>query len=121
MTHMRRLAVAACAAALLLLAACGSSGSGATSTTTAGTSAQGPHITIKNFGYSGDLTVKPGAKVTVVNEDSVAHTLTADSAGGFDVTIAPGKSATFKAPAKTGSYPYHCTYHANMHGTLKVS
>jgi plastocyanin len=78
-------------------------------------------ITIKDFGYAGPTSVPAGSTVTVRNEDSVAHTLTADSAGGFDVTIAPGKSATFKAPAKTGSYPYHCTYHANMHGTLKVS
>lgn len=78
-------------------------------------------VTIKDFAYSGPSSVPAGSKVTVMNEDSVAHTLTADSTGGFDVTIAPGKSATFTAPAKAGSYAYHCTYHANMHGTLKVS
>jgi plastocyanin len=55
-----------------------------------------------------------------MNEDSEAHTLTADGAGGFDVKIDPGASATFTAPAKPGSYPYHCTYHSNMHGTLAV-
>jgi plastocyanin len=119
---MRRLAVAACAAALLLLAACGSSGSGATSTTTAGTSAQGPHITIKNFGYSGDLTVKPGAKVTVTNEDSTAHTLTDKKTHKFDTGNIDGNggTGTFTAPTAPGKYPFGCTYHPEMKGTLTV-
>lgn len=77
-------------------------------------------ITIKDFAYHGPASVSPGAKVTVMNKDSTAHTVTADGSGGFDVTVAPGKSATFTAPAKAGSYPYHCTFHANMHGTLIV-
>ncbi|MGI8612722.1 MAG: cupredoxin domain-containing protein [Nocardioidaceae bacterium] len=39
----------------------------------------------------------------------------------FDVNVtAGGGTATFTAPTKPGSYPYHCTYHSSMHGTLVV-
>ncbi len=78
-------------------------------------------LTIKDFAYEGPGTVKPGTMITVKNDDTAAHTVTADGAGGFDVILPPGKSATFKAPDAAGSYKYHCTYHANMHGTLTVA
>ena len=81
---------------------------------------QSATITIKDFKYSGAISVKAGSTVTVRNDDSVTHTVTADHGGAFDVTIPGGTSKTFMAP-KAGSYPYHCTYHSNMHGTLKVS
>jgi plastocyanin len=89
-----------------------SSDSGTANTTT---------ITIKNFKYTGATSVRAGAPITVKNNDTEAHTVTSDAKGAFDVKINPGESATFAAPAKPGSFPYHCTYHANMHGTLKVS
>ena len=78
-------------------------------------------ITIKDYAYSGAKTVAPGTKVMITNDDSEAHTVTADSGSAFDVDIAPGKTATLTAPSKAGSYAYHCTYHSNMHGTLQVS
>ena len=56
----------------------------------------------------------------VTNEDTEAHTVTADSSGGFDVKVPPGKTVELTAPA-AGSYKYHCTYHSDMHGTLVVS
>ncbi|MGN6251515.1 MAG: cupredoxin domain-containing protein [Marmoricola sp.] len=87
---------------------------------TSGSATGSVTLVIKDFAYSGADKVAPGATVTVRNDDSVAHTVTADSAGGFDVTVAPGKTATFTAPSKPGDYPYHCTYHGNMHGTLTV-
>jgi plastocyanin len=77
-------------------------------------------ITIKSFEYSHTGKVMPGSKVTVTNEDGIAHTVTADSGNAFDVTVGAGKSATFTAPSKPGTYPFHCTYHSNMHGTLEV-
>lgn len=77
-------------------------------------------ITIKDFAYSGAEKVAPGTEITVKNDDDAAHTVTADGKGGFDVVLQPGKSATFKAPGEPGKYDYHCTYHANMHGSLTV-
>jgi plastocyanin len=78
-------------------------------------------ITIKDFKYAGPSSVAPGTKITVKNDDTEAHTVTADKGSAFDVKIDPGKSASFTAPTSAGSYDYHCTYHGNMHATLVVS
>jgi plastocyanin len=76
-------------------------------------------IHIKSFAYTGAESVPAGSTVTVMNMDNVAHTVTADD-GSFDAVIKAGASTTFTAPAKPGTYTYHCTYHSNMHGTLTV-
>lgn len=113
------------------LAACGgsdtaSSGTPATSATTApatrtsAANTASATITIKNFGYTVSGTVSPGEKISVHNNDSEAHTVTADTGDKFDVTVAPSATATFTAPDTAGSYAFHCTYHAEMHGTLTV-
>lgn len=132
------------ATALLALSACGSSGS-STDTGQAGKSpsaaasdsgsasasgspsdsssapSQSVVITIKDFKYSGPSSVPAGTKVTVKNGDGEAHTVTADSGGAFDVKVDGNGTATFTAPSKAGSYAFHCTFHSNMHGTLKIS
>lgn len=78
-------------------------------------------ITIQSFAFSGPLTVAPGAQITVMNKDSVEHTVTADTTGGFDVTVPAGGTATFTAPSAAGSYAFHCSVHPQMkHGTLIV-
>lgn len=77
-------------------------------------------ITIADFAFSGPLTVSPGAKVTVTNKDSVMHTVTADSAGGFDVTVPAGGSATFTAPSAPGSYAFHCSIHPSMKHAMLI-
>ena len=64
------------------------------------------------------LTVRPGDVVVWTNKDPFPHTVTA--AGAFDSgSIAPGKSWRRKA-GKPGSYPYLCTLHTTMKGTLRV-
>ncbi|MFF4550741.1 cupredoxin domain-containing protein [Streptomyces sp. NPDC001435] len=118
-------------AALSFSTACSNSGGGSTSTTPspassapapASTNAGAPRITMKNFAFNpATLTVKAGEKITVVNEDSTAHTVTASEGGAFDTgSIAGGKSGTFTAPSKAGSYAFTCTFHPNMKGTLTV-
>src|SRR5579875_1175843 len=126
---------AAAATALLALSACSSSSGGnhvtvrhstpagggnTTTSAPAGAPAAAPKITIENFGYTGSLTVKAGAKVTVVNEDSVAHTLTDKKTHKFDTGNIPanGGTGTFTAPTTPGTYPFGCTYHPEMAGTL---
>lgn len=113
-------------AVLLTLTACSSSSSppaksGGSAASSAVTQA-GPTITIKDFGYSGALTVKPGEKVTVKNEDSAAHTLTDKKTKKFDTGNIPaeGGTGTFTAPSTPGSYPFGCTYHPEMAGVLVV-
>jgi plastocyanin len=136
----RGLALAAGFACVLLnLAACSSSGGGSSQTTTNGpstspssaspsatagaTSAVGAGtIVTKNFAFSpATLTVAPGTKITVTNQDQTAHTLTATTGGAFDTgTIDAGKSATFTAPAQPGDYAFMCSIHPFMKGTLTV-
>jgi plastocyanin len=95
--------------------------SASSSTSTESGSTKAATITIKDFKFSGATSVPAGAQITVKNDDTEAHTVTSDTKGAFDVKVDPGKSTTFAAPAKAGSFPYHCTYHGNMHGSLKVS
>ncbi|MET4095541.1 cupredoxin domain-containing protein [Arthrobacter sp. UYCu712] len=137
------LGLAAAAAAMLALSGCGNPGIPGPSTAAAPTAAEQPtsapptmtttpsspdsssaaavpaEILIKGFKYQGAETVSPGTVVTVTNEDIEAHTTTADTGTAFDAIIKVG-TGTFTAPTKPGTYPYHCTFHGNMHGTLTV-
>jgi plastocyanin len=121
-------AFAAVAAAATLLAGCGGSDSNASSppksTTTSAkqaSGASGSAVTISNFKFApASLTVKSGAKVTVTNDDSTAHTFTADDGNSFDTgDLDPGSAKTVSV-SKPGSYPYHCNIHSFMKGTLVV-
>jgi plastocyanin len=125
------LAVAALVVSVGLLAACGSSSHSSASPTTTSTPAQGSGpaitgttITIKNFAFSpSTLTVAAGATITVHNNDSATHTVTAaDPHSGLFTTgdVAPGGTVTFTAPATPGTYPYICMIHQFMHGALNV-
>ncbi|MDH6135610.1 plastocyanin [Kitasatospora sp. MAA4] len=127
----RSILAAGAAFALLSLAGCSSSSStpapaspsaSASSEPASSPAAGGSTVTIKNFAFSpANLTVAPGTTITVTNDDSTAHTFTATGAKAFDTgPIDPGKSATVTAPAAAGSYPYNCTIHPFMKGTLTV-
>ena len=75
-------------------------------------------------GYSPDsITVYIGINATVVwtNDDNAFHTVTSD-AGKFDSgTIQVGGVFTWNFTSLgPGTYPYHCNFHAPMHGTVVV-
>ncbi|MET7813996.1 cupredoxin family copper-binding protein [Streptomyces sp. NPDC005395] len=118
--------VTACALALTTLLGCSNGGGGggdtATESATGPSTGGGTRITIQDFKFQpASLTVSAGAEVTVVNKDTTTHTVTASKGGSFDTgDIAPGKSATFTAPSKPGDFPYTCTIHPFMKGTLTV-
>ncbi|MEU2266681.1 cupredoxin domain-containing protein [Streptomyces olindensis] len=80
-------------------------------------------MVIENFTFSpANRQVRPGTKVTGVNRDSDAHTVTATGDKVFDTgNIAGGATVTFTAPSTPGSYSYVCTLHPNMEGTLTVT
>lgn len=76
-------------------------------------------ITISSSTFSVGI-VAPGQVVSVINNDSVPHTVTSDDGKTFNTgTINPGASATFMAPF-TGSYGFHCNFHKSMISTLEV-
>jgi plastocyanin len=128
--------VSALVLAAFALASCGSDGSDTSSETEAEPTATAPaeapapaegeklersvKVEIANFEYSPDpVRVEVGGKVIWQNEDSVAHTATADD-GSFDTgEIDEGKlkSESFKQP---GTFTYHCEIHPQMHGTIEV-
>jgi predicted lipoprotein with Yx(FWY)xxD motif/plastocyanin len=74
-------------------------------------------VDIMNFAFSPKvLTVAPGTTVLWTNNDSTAHTVTADN-GGFDSgNLGPGASFRFTF-AKAGTFAYYCRYHGGPGGT----
>lgn len=78
-------------------------------------------INISGSSFPTTITVKMGATVVWKNKDAMAHTVTSDV--GTELSsgnLASGASFSYKATT-AGSFPYHCEYHANMHGTLVVT
>ena len=78
-------------------------------------------ITIRNFEYEMPDSVPAGAEITVINEDTAPHTVTTTETEDFDAIVGGGETTTFTAPSEPGDYPFICTYHPNMTGTLVVS
>ena len=96
----------------LSLAACSSSSKSSGSSSA--------DITIKDLAFTVNAPVQTGSKVTVQNNDTVTHTVTSDDGKSFNVTVNPGKTATFTAPGDSRAYKFHCNIHSSMHGTLTV-
>lgn len=132
----RKAVIVSLAAVSLLGTACSSSGgakqsgqpapagtSGAASTGAAESGAPGSAttITIKDFKFAVQGPAGSGKQVTVTNNDTAEHTVTSDGDGGFDVKVGPGQTATFDAPGKAGTFPFHCDIHPQMKGELQVS
>lgn len=65
------------------------------------------------------LNVAAGTTVTWTNTDAIAHTSTSDSRVFDSGTIAPGGSFSF-AFQTPGTFPYHCSIHPGMVGTVVV-
>lgn len=67
------------------------------------------------------ITVKKGTKVTWTNNDSIAHTVTADSGNGLDSQLlSQGDSYSFTFDT-IGEFSYHCAPHPNMTGKVIVT
>jgi plastocyanin len=92
----------------------------ATATASATAAPSGATITIAGMNFGQPLTVPPGAKITIKNNDSAEHSVTSDTAGKFDVEVEGNEQGSLTAPSEPGEYAYHCTYHPSMHGTLIV-
>jgi plastocyanin len=67
----------------------------------------------------GELNVAVGETVTWLNTDTVSHTSTSNSAGWDSEAIAPGRQFSFTFTT-AGTFPYHCTIHPGMVGTVVV-
>jgi plastocyanin len=87
----------------------------------------GNSVLIQNFAFSPPaLPVARGSTVTWINKDSVDHQIVSDASGsqaeGAIFTSNPlpiGASYSFKFDIP-GTYPYHCSIHPSMKGTITV-
>jgi plastocyanin len=127
-TTMRRLVgpLLLVAAVAIIAAACNGTGPTAygapatTAATTATAATAANAATIKGFSFQpDDLKVKVGAKVTWTNDDTVAHTVTADTNSFASGNLQQGGSFSFTF-TRPGTYAYHCSIHPSMHGSVVV-
>lgn len=83
-------------------------------------SAQDQAISIANFAFSpANIQVSAGSTITWTNNDSVAHSVTADD-GSFDSgLIQPGASYSHTFDT-AGTIAYHCSVHPNMTAEVVV-
>jgi plastocyanin len=65
------------------------------------------------------VTVTEGQSVEFVNDDDLAHTVTATDKSFDSGNIDQHHSFTYTFK-KAGTYVYGCAYHSWMHGTVKV-
>jgi len=66
-----------------------------------------------------ELNVAVGTTVTWMNTDSISHTSTSNATGWNSGIVAPGGQFSF-AFQTAGTFPYHCTIHPGMVGTVVV-
>jgi len=85
-----------------------------------GTPAAATAVKIANFAFDApSVEVAVGATVTWTNNDSAAHTVTADD-GSFDSgSLATGATFSFTF-TKAGTFTYHCAIHPKMIATIVV-
>jgi plastocyanin len=138
----RRTLLALGASAALILAACSSDGGGGAAPTEEVASAPAPaasepaaagsvctpgeeagsvQVTIEGFAFGpANIEASVGDVIAFTNKDAASHTATLDD-GSCDTGGIPSdatKSLTF---SEAGSYPFHCTIHPDMKGTITVS
>lgn len=79
-------------------------------------------IDIKNYSFNpAVLEVPVGTKVTWTNNDTVAHTVTANTNAFDSGNLNPGQSYSYTfTQADVGSSAYACLYHPYMTGTIIV-
>lgn len=95
---------------------------GSTSSAQAAVKIVEPSLNYQTWTYEpNDLHVPVGTKVVWTNTGGAAHTVTSDDKKSFDSgAIQPG--AQFSHVMDTaGTFPYHCTFHPFMKGTVTVT
>lgn len=105
----------------LLGAACGGdSGDGGGGGGGDGGSTSGTVIMVDNAFEPTDPSVASGDTLALENEGAATHTFTLED-GSIDETVEAGASASVTVSQAPGSYPFVCSLHPEMTGTLTVS
>jgi len=127
---MKKLSIFCCLAmGLLLLAGCGSSTT--TQPPTPGSSTEPPApttmpteqvVNIKDFRFDPDpIIIVQGTSLTWINQDAVNHQILFERGPVISMSpiLKPGASWTGTF-LETGDFPYSCTVHPTMKGTVNV-
>ncbi len=69
--------------------------------------------------HPSSVTIAKGVNVTWINDDLVTHTVTSDTGAFESGSLRPGASFTYQFN-DTGTFPYHCSIHTFMKGTVTV-
>jgi plastocyanin len=65
------------------------------------------------------VTVSVGTTVSWLNNDNTTHTAVANAGAFTSPNVAPNTRFNFTFTS-AGTFPYHCTLHPNMVGTITV-
>ncbi len=108
--------------AVSLLAACGSPS--LTPTASAPTPAPTGSVIavdIVNFSFSpATMTIPAGTTVTWTNKDAVSHNVVSDDGNLFDSGVLRQSASFSYTFTKSGAFPFHCSPHPGMKGTIFV-
>ena len=123
--------LAAAASTAVLLAACSGGGGTATTGPTGGGGATAPctdstgttvvAATVANNTWSQPVTAKVGDVITWANSDGVPHKVALDDGSCAMSQNIPGGGSKSLVFSKAGTYPFHCSVHPTMKGTITIS
>jgi plastocyanin len=110
--------MAGLAVPLMIVVALMSTGSGAVEANAQQAPAKNVEITIDNFSFApGTFTVAVGTTVTWINHDDIPHTVVSTD-GVFKSKVMDTDEKFSYTFTKAGSYPYFCSVHPKMTGTI---
>lgn len=119
MAHPRTFTAIAATALMALAAGCGDSG-GERAGGDDPAPASGAKVTIADFKFMPPrISVAAGTKLVFANDDTAAHTATADDRSFDTGSIRRGKRGSVTLD-KPGTFAYICDFHPFMKGTVVV-
>jgi len=109
---------------LVALTGCGDSGSGTHESTpsapTSVTATGNVEVVVKNYTFTPtNVSIPVGATITWKFEDSVQHNVTASDQSFKSADLSSGQTFAMTF-TKSGTFPYTCTIHPYMTGTITV-
>ena len=112
--------IAGLAIPLMIVVALLLTGSGAVKANAQQAPAKNVEIKIDNFSFApGTFTVAAGTTVTWINHDDIPHTVVSTD-GVFKSKVMDTDEKFSYTFTKAGTYPYYCSVHPKMTGTVVV-
>jgi plastocyanin len=112
--------IAGLAVPVMVVVALLSAGSGAVKANAQQAPAKNVEIKIDNFSFApGTFTVAVGTTVTWINHDDIPHTAVSTD-GVFKSKVMDTDEKFSYTFTKAGTYPYFCSVHPKMTGTIVV-